>query len=429
MSKVKGFSRLSKQQKINWLLAQYFDANNDAKEVLKQYWNKDESLQELHDGFIENTLSNFYLPYAVSPNYLIDGKTYTLPMVIEESSVVAASSKAAKFWAEKGGFTTKILGTIKLGHIHFTFEGDISDLFDFFNKHKAKISEKLYPLQENMQKRGGGILDINLIDKTNLLDNYFQIEMKFDTKDSMGANFINTILEETASVFIDLLPEKLKKDTHIIMSILSNFTPECLVRSEVSCKIDDLKTPDMSGKEYAEKFVQAISIAEVEPYRAVTHNKGIMNGIDAVVLATGNDFRAVEAGVHAYASKNGKYTSLSHAKIEGDRFIYWIEVPLAIGTVGGLTGLHPLVKFSLQLLQNPSAEKLMRIMASAGLAQNFAAVNALITVGIQQGHMKMHLNNMLKLLDANKEEIEKANQFFKDRKINFSELKNILNRK
>ncbi len=429
MSKVKGFSRLSKQQKINWLLAQYFDANNDAKEVLKQYWNKDESLQELHDGFIENTLSNFYLPYAVSPNYLIDSKTYTLPMVIEESSVVAASSKAAKFWAEKGGFTTKILGTTKLGHIHFTFEGNISDLFDFFNKHKAKILEKLYPLQENMQKRGGGILDINLIDKTNLLDNYFQIEMKFDTKDSMGANFINTILEETASVFIDLLPEKLKKDTHIIMSILSNFTPECLVRSEVSCKIDDLKTPDMSGKEYAQKFVQAISIAEIEPYRAVTHNKGIMNGIDALVLATGNDFRAVEAGVHAYASKNGKYTSLSHAKIEGDRFIYWIEVPLAIGTVGGLTGLHPLVKFSLQLLQNPSAEKLMRIMASAGLAQNFAAVNALITVGIQQGHMKMHLNNMLKLLDANKEEIEKANQFFKDRKINFSELKNILNRK
>ncbi len=428
MSKVKGFSGLSKQQKINWLLENYFDKSTDAKTILEQYWSQDTDLQELHDGFIENTISNFFFPYAVSPNYLIDGKTYTLPMVIEESSVVAASSKAAKFWMEKGGFNTKILGTTKLGHIYFTYKGDFDELNLFFKNSKTEILQKINPLQENMKKRGGGILSINLVNKTDLIDDYFQIEMKFDTKDSMGANFINTILEETANVFMSLLPENLRSKIQIIMSILSNYNPECLVRSEVSCKIDLLATKDLSGKQYAEKFVRAIEIAEKEPYRAVTHNKGIMNGVDAVVLATGNDFRAIEAGVHAFASKGGSYSSLTHAKIQGDKFIYWIEIPLAVGTVGGLTGLHPLVKFSLQLLQNPSAQNLMRIIASSGLAQNFAAVNALITEGIQQGHMKMHLNNMLKLLEANDREIEMANVYFMERKVNFAELKKILKR-
>ncbi len=173
----------------------------------------------------------------------------------------------------------------------------------------------------------------------------------------------------------------------------------------------------------------AIKIAEVEPYRAATHNKGIMNGVDAVVIATGNDFRAVEAGVHAYASMSGQYRSLSHAEVQDGKFKFWMDIPLAVGTVGGLTALHPLVKFSLQLLKHPSAKKLMKIIAAAGLAQNFAAVNALITEGIQQGHMKMHLNNLLKLLHANSSEIERAKLHFQNKKVNFSELKKLLHRK
>jgi hydroxymethylglutaryl-CoA reductase len=173
----------------------------------------------------------------------------------------------------------------------------------------------------------------------------------------------------------------------------------------VSCKVEELtENSNRSSQEFAEKFVQAVNIAEIEPYRAVTHNKGIMNGIDAVVLATGNDFRAVEAGVHAYASRNGQYSSLTHAKIEDGVFTFWMEIPLALGTVGGLTKLHPLVKWALELLGEPSAKELMQIVAVAGLAQNFAALRSLTTTGIQEGHMKMHLMNILNQFEATSEE-------------------------
>lgn len=189
------------------------------------------------------------------------------------------------------------------------------------------------------------------------------------------------------------------------MSILSNYVPECLVRAEVSCKVEDLNEDDnISPQDFANKFIQAVRIAEVEPYRAVTHNKGVMNGIDAVVLATGNDFRAVEAGVHAFASRNGSYSSLTHASVEDGIFKFWIEIPLALGTVGGLTGLHPLVKLSLEMLNKPSAKELMMIVAVAGLAQNFAALRSLTTTGIQQGHMKMHLMNILNQYHASDNE-------------------------
>jgi hydroxymethylglutaryl-CoA reductase len=221
----------------------------------------------------------------------------------------------------------------------------------------------------------------------------------------MGANFINSCLEQFAKTFKNKSEQFGIQSIQIVMSILSNFVPNCVVRAEVSCAISELnEDANITSNEFAEKFLTAVKIAEVEPYRAVTHNKGIMNGIDAVVLATGNDFRAVEAGVHAFASKNGSYTSLSHAKIENGIFTFWLEVPLALGTVGGLTNLHPLVKFSLEMLGNPSATELMEIVAVAGLAQNFAALRSLTTSGIQQGHMKMHLNNILNQHQATKEE-------------------------
>jgi hydroxymethylglutaryl-CoA reductase len=200
-----------------------------------------------------------------------------------------------------------------------------------------------------------------------------------------------------------------------------------LVRAEVSCKIEDLnEDKDISPEEFASKFIQAVNIAEVEPYRAVTHNKGIMNGIDAVVLATGNDFRAVEAGVHAYASRNGKYSSLTHAKIENGIFYFWMEIPLALGTVGGLTGLHPLVKLALELLDNPSAKDLMQIVAVAGLAQNFAALRSLTTTGIQKGHMKMHLMNILNQFEATDYEKATVIDYFKTHTVSHSEVVDVL---
>lgn len=423
---VKGFSKLSKEEKINWITNNYFINPLEAKESLIKYWNSDENLQKLHDEFIENTLTNFYLPYGVAPNFIINGKSYTIPMAIEESSVVAAASKAAKFWGERGGFKTTIINTEKIGQVHFLFNGDSEKLTAFFNQIKPHFFSDTNEITKNMQKRGGGILDIQLRDKTSEIPNYFQLHATFNTKDSMGANFINTCLEQFAKTletkandYDGFSPEE--KNVQIIMSILSNYVPNCVVRAEVSCPIEQLsEDKNIDSNEFAQKFATAVKIAEIEPYRAVTHNKGIMNGIDAVVLATGNDFRAVEAGIHAYASKSGQYSSLSHVKIENGIFTFWLDVPLALGTVGGLTSLHPLVKFSMELLQKPSAEELMQIVAAAGLAQNFAALRSLTTTGIQQGHMKMHLMNILNQYQATKEEKQKVLEYFKDTTVSHS---------
>ena len=416
----KGFSKLTKEEKINWITTTYFSNPEEANKVVKQYWNSDIELQKLHDEFIENTLTNFYLPLGVAPNFIINGKTYTVPMAIEESSVVAAASKSAKFWAARGGFKAAVLGTEKIGQVHFSYSGSFEKLKNFFNEKKASFYEDSASITKNMEKRGGGILDIQLVDKTDKLKDYYQLHATFNTKDSMGANFINSCLEQFAKTLereatnYEGFSESEKK-IQVIMCILSNFVPNCIVRAEVSCKVEDLNENDnINPNEFAEKFVKAVQIAEIEPFRAVTHNKGIMNGVDAVVLATGNDFRAVEAGAHAYASRNGSYSSLSHASIENGVFKFWLDIPLALGTVGGLTSLHPLVKFSLEMLGKPSAEELMKIVAVTGLAQNFAALRSLTTTGIQKGHMKMHIHNILNQFQATKEEKEQVMAHFSD---------------
>lgn len=423
---VAGFSKLSKEEKINWIAKEYFSEPQEAISILKKYWNSDEKIQKLHDEFIENTISNFYIPLGVAPNFLINGKYNSIPMAIEESSVVAAASKAAKFWSTRGGFKAKVINTEKIGQVHFIFKGDALKLDLFFAQLKTKFFTNTESITKNMRKRGGGILDIELKDKTYLLPNYFQLHVTFETKDSMGANFINSCLEQFAKTFKE--EAKLydsfttaEKDIEVVMSILSNYVPNCIVHAEVSCPIDDLAEKHIENpRAFAERFIRAVQIAEVEPFRAVTHNKGIMNGIDAVVLATGNDFRAVEAGIHAYASRNGSYSSLSHATIENGIFSFWLEVPLALGTVGGLTSLHPLVKLSLEMLENPSAKELMQFVAVAGLAQNFAALRSLITTGIQDGHMKMHLNNILNQFDANERERILIRKHFKHQVVSHS---------
>ncbi|HFS68018.1 MAG TPA: hydroxymethylglutaryl-CoA reductase, degradative [Flavobacteriia bacterium] len=410
---INGFSKLPKEQKIQWLAENYFHHKNEGIKILKSYWNSDKKLQELHDDFIENTISNFYMPYAVAPNFKINGKDYTVPMVIEESSVVAAAALVGKFWQDKGGFKATVLGTTKIGQVHFMYKDDFESLKTYFEAKKQDLIKATDSITKNMRKRGGGILDIELRDKTKELANYYQLHVTFDTKDSMGANFINSCLEAMANEF--------KNDKiQVVMSILSNYVPDCRVRAEVSCKVSDLYKED--AQHYAEKFIQALNIANAEPHRAVTHNKGIMNGVDAVVLATGNDFRAIEAGVHAYASRTGKYKSLSGGKIENGIFYFWLEIPLALGTVGGLTKIHPLAKLSLEILGNPTAEELMQVVACIGLAQNFAALRALTTTGIQSGHMKMHLNNIIKQLNANKEQTKFLLDYFKDKPVSHSDV-------
>ncbi|MFS4455052.1 hydroxymethylglutaryl-CoA reductase, degradative [Maribacter sp. 2304DJ31-5] len=429
---IPGFSKLSKEQKIDRIASQYTKNPDRTREVLRNYWNTDKKLQKLHDEFIENTITNLYLPLGIAPGFLINSKPYAIPMAIEESSVVAAASKAAKFWFDKGGFKAEVLGTEKVGQVHFIYKGDVDKLKKFIETITPKFRSDTETLTQNMSKRGGGISTIQLRDQTEKLHNYYQLHCTFETMDAMGANFINSCLEQLAATLKREALEyvefsDIEKEIEVVMSILSNYVPNCLVRAEVSCPVNELRIPsEISPKDFARKMVRAIEIAKIEPYRAVTHNKGIMNGIDAVILATGNDFRAVEAGIHAYASKNGSYGSLTHAEIENDIFRFWIEIPLALGTVGGLTKLHPLVKLNLEILGKPTAMELMQIVAVAGLAQNFAAVSSLVTTGIQKGHMKMHLLNILNQLEANDEEKKTLTKHFKARVVTHNGVLNAL---
>jgi hydroxymethylglutaryl-CoA reductase len=423
---VSGFSKLTKEEKINWIANEYFANPAEAISTIKQYWNSNAKLQQLHDEFIENTISNFYLPMGIAPNFLINGSYYSVPMVIEESSVVAAAAKSAKFWSTRGGFRATVLSTEKIGQVHFLFNGDAIKLQRFFDAKKEILLASTESITANMQKRGGGITSLELRDKALELEHYFQLHATFETKDSMGANFINSCLEQLAKTLKAEAQNyegfsETEKDITVVMSILSNYVPNCIVRAEVSCRVEELAEKKIENPQlFAEKLVQAVRIAEIEPYRAVTHNKGIMNGVDAVILATGNDFRAVEAGVHAYASRSGRYSSLSHASVENGIFTFWMEIPLALGTVGGLTSLHPLVKTALEILGKPSAQELMQVAAVTGLAQNFAALRSLTTTGIQEGHMKMHINNILNQYQTTTEERKAIKSHFENNTISHS---------
>ena len=429
---ISGFSKLTKQEKIEWLLSNVFENPREVIREFTEYWHKDEGRQKVFDEISENTLTNFYLPYGVAPNFLINGKMHVVPMVIEESSVVAAASKAAKFWLDKGGFKTEVLSTTKIGQVHFKWQGNGDSLRGYMPQVKKRLVEVAKPITANMEKRGGGILDIELIDFTDTEDNLYQLKASFETCDSMGANFINSCLEEFGKQLPGILGENkdfpLESQTcQVVMCILSNFTPESLVRAEVSCKVEDLGTIEgMAPEAFAEKFSQAVRIAEIDPYRATTHNKGVFNGIDAVILATGNDFRAIEACGHTYAAKDGQYRSLSHAEVKDGIFRFWLDFPMAVGTVGGLTKIHPLAKRSLELLGHPTAKELMQIVATVGLAQNFGAVKALTTSGIQKGHMKMHLNNILANFEANAYEAERAREYFLDKVVSFASVREFL---
>jgi len=428
----KGFSKLLKEEKLK-LIANYFENPGEVVNLLKSYWHSDSKQQQLFDEFSENTITNFFIPYGISPNVTINGKDYIVPMVIEESSVVAAASAAAKFWGERGGFHAEVIDVRKVGQVHFSWSGDKEKLFQLFPSIEKRLLDDTASMTEKMVKRGGGILGMKLIDYSKQIPDYYQIRVEFGTGDAMGANFINSALEQFGHSLQDFfaeqkdLPEELRK-VEIIMTILSNNTPDCRVKVWVECPVEQLDGIDehLSGAEYAKKFKKAIDIAHIDTDRATTHNKGIYNGIDAVVIATGNDFRAVEAAGHTYASRNGHYESLSTATIDNGIFHFELEVPMALGTVGGLTSLHPLAKKTLELLDNPTAPELMMIAATMGLANNFSAVRSLTTKGIQAGHMKMHLNNILNQLNATDNEKKKAREYFKDKTVSYAAVEKYL---
>jgi len=428
---IQGFSKLSSTEKRK-LVENLFDEPQKAGEMLRSFLHPGPDIQGLLSELSENTISNFALPYNVAPNFFINGKWYMVPMVTEESSVVAAAAAAARFWADRGGFKAKTISTQKTGQVHFLFRDNPALLLEHYQAIEEHLRQEVSSLVHNMKLRGGGITGFELVDCTSQIDQYFQIHVKFETADAMGANFINSVLEECARAlegYFEQASGFSSRPYEGVMAILSNHVPECLVEVSVGCPVDDLgyAAHGTTGAEFAQRFLLASDIASKNIYRAATHNKGIMNGIDAVVIATGNDFRAVEAGAHAYAARNGQYTSLSTATVTNGYFEFTLRLPLALGTVGGLTKNHPLAAFSLELLGNPGAGELMQIVAAAGLANNFSAVRSLITTGIQAGHMRMHLPNILAQLGATEAEKEKAADFFRGQIVSYQKVSEFLN--
>jgi hydroxymethylglutaryl-CoA reductase len=430
---VKGFSKLSAHDKKAFV-AKLTSSPESFLSDLESHFHPNEKYQSQYAEFAENTLSNYFLPFNIAPNFLINDKVYHVPMVIEESSVVAAASSAAGFWAKHGGFTSKIVDVEKIGQIHFRWFGsDSSRLMQFFESNKALLLQDVDHLSQGMKKRGGGVTRFELIDKTDSIDHLYELQLGFHTADAMGANYINTVLEALSKAFQNRITSEqsfsaTEQECDIVMSILSNNTPNCVVEVsvEANCSVFENLSESHTGKEYAERFKLAVDIARIDPYRATTHNKGIYNGIDAVVLATGNDFRAIEAAGHTYAAKDGSYSSLSRCEINGDNFFYSMEVPIAVGSVGGITNIHPMAKWALDILQHPSASELMGIIACAGMANNFSAVRALTTKGIQHGHMRMHFANILNSLNANEAEKETLTRSLEGESISYSKVEQAL---
>ena len=414
---IKGFSRMSRDKKVVWL--EGLLADPALSPFLSKFRIPDAGIQEKFESFSENTLSNFHLPWGIVPNVLIDDQLFHVPVVIEESSVVAAASKTAAFWAARGGFKTMEISTVKKGQLHFLFHGDHGSLEKNWEMIASELLNTVNHLTENMTRRGGGITGLALKTNPELSPNYFLLDLEAETADSMGANFINSVLEELGRQLPELILRYAGNgETEIIMAILSNYTPQSRVKMKVEAPVDSLIwNKDTAPGDFARRMKWAADIAWHDSARAVTHNKGIYNGVDGLVLATGNDFRAVEAAGHAFAARDGKYRALSRVFLEQGLFSLELDIPLALGTVGGLTRLHPLAEKTLDILGKPDARMLMKIAAAIGLANNFAAMASLVTTGIQQGHMKMHLQNIINSLNVDTRYHEKIHQYFSDKTV------------
>ena len=423
---IQGFSKYTKQQRIDALIQKCgFDV--DLEKLLKSCEVSDGSVQKIIEDLSENPISNFHLTFSITPNFVVNGKNLFFPLVSEESSVVAALGNAAGFWAKQGGFHAEVLGTEKKGQVHFRWNGNPEYLQSLFPEIRSKLLDESAFLTKKMEERGGGITGIELKALPHVLPDYYQLDASFETCDAMGANFINSCLEQFGKSLQEyfLTSERVsmsQRECEIIMAILSNYTPESRVRAWVECPVSNLLEgkPEAECIQFARKFEQAIRISQADVSRAVTHNKGIFNGIDALAVATGNDFRAIEACGHAFASRNGHYAGLTDVQIQDGKFRFSVELAFAVGTVGGATAVHPLSRLAMRILDNPSAEELMMYLAVVGLASNFGAVKALVSVGIQEGHMKMHLSNIMNQLNIPEDHRAEIQQHFQDKTVLFS---------
>ncbi|HFI0292161.1 TPA: hydroxymethylglutaryl-CoA reductase, degradative [Streptococcus suis] len=402
MSHFSGFYKKSRQERIDIL-----HQNNPLSAENLDILHKDSNLSEAIAGkMAENHLGTFALPLSILPELLVDGQVYSVPMVTEEPSVVAAASFGAKIIARSGGLTTTIHNRIMIGQVALFDVPDHSKASQAILDQKASILEAANQAHPSIVKRGGGARDLTAESKDEFLIVYLQV----DVQEAMGANILNNMLE---AIKEDL--EELSRG-QALMEILSNYATESLVTAQCRLAISSLATSLAIAQETAQKIALASKLAQVDPYRAATHNKGIFNGIDAVVIATGNDWRAVEAGAHAFASRDGHYKGLSTWSVDGEHLIGSITLPLPIASVGGSIGLNPKVAVAFDLLNQPKARQLASIIASVGLCQNFAALRALVTSGIQAGHMKLHAKSLALLAGAEEQEVDLLAQLLRKEK-------------
>ena len=393
MARLPGFAKLSPTERIEALLKEGLLTWDEAQ-ILKEQKGLPLSIA---DQLTENVLSTFDLPFSLAPYFLINGRDYVLPMVTEEPSVVAAASFAAKLIQRSGGFTTQVHQRQMIGEIALT---DVEDM-EVASKRILEDKETLLQLANeaypSIVKRGGGARDLWVENKGDFLIVYLAV----DPKEAMGANMLNTMLEALTDRIQEL------SGGQALMAILSNLATRSLVSARCAIDFKALSRNPEEAIEIAHRMELASQLAQVDPYRAATHNKGIFNGIDALVLATGNDWRAIEAGAHAYAAQSGSYKGLSHwtSQPKEKKLYGEITLPMPVATKGGSIGLNPTVQVSHRLLGEPSAIELAGIIASLGLAQNFAALKALVTTGIQAGHMKLQARSLALLAGAKEEEV------------------------
>ena len=415
MARLPGFAKLSPTERIEALLKEGLLTWDEAQ-ILKEQKGLPLSIA---DQLTENVLSTFDLPFSLAPYFLINGRDYVLPMVTEEPSVVAAASFAAKLIQRSGGFTTQVHQRQMIGEIALTDVEDRNTASKRILEDKETLLQMANEAYPSIVKRGGGARDLWVENKGDFLIVYLAV----DPKEAMGANMLNTMLEALTDRIQEL------SGGQALMAILSNLATRSLVSARCAIDFKALSRNPEEAIEIAHRMELASQLAKVDPYRAATHNKGIFNGIDALVLATGNDWRAIEAGAHAYAAQSGSYKGLSHwtSHPEEKKLYGEITLPMPVATKGGSIGLNPTVQVSHRLLGEPSAIELAGIIASLGLAQNFAALKALVTTGIQAGHMKLQARSLALLAGAKEEEVPRlVSQLLENKPFNLEKAQTLL---
>ena len=391
-----GFSKKSYQERLELLKAQAL-LSPERQESLEQ----DEQMSvTVADQLSENVVGTFSLPYSLVPEVLVNGQEYTVPYVTEEPSVVAAASYASKIIKRAGGFTAQVHERRMIGQVALYQVANLEQAQEKIASKKSELLELANQAYPSIVKRGGGARDLR-VEKIKGETDFLVVYLHVDTQEAMGANMLNTMLEALKPVLEEL------SQGQSLMGILSNYATDSLVTASCRIAFRYLSRQKDQGREIAEKIALASQFAQADPYRATTHNKGIFNGIDAILIATGNDWRAIEAGAHAFASRDGHYQGLSSWRLdlETEELVGEMTLPMPVATKGGSIGLNPRVALSHELLGNPSAKELAQIIVSIGLAQNFAALKALVSTGIQQGHMKLQAKSLALLAGASESEV------------------------